>query len=231
MLVALGFAAFAAVAVVLTTAAVIIAARRDAAASEAALETYKAGVVGKIADAKREGIKAGKTAGDAEVKAAQANERAAGFEKDAETLRLQVAQAQLALEKFKAPRSVSAEGQKHITEAVASFAGQQFCGMVAGSVLDARFLWRTIDKLLREAKWERVQPWGLATGDPPAGVPLSPNDGVTVFFPKDSPELWHAGKALVDALNNSGVKAYLTEDSGPQQRAKILVIEIGTKPV
>ena len=56
--------------------------KRELKEKDDALETYKLTVDGKVADAKREGIEAGKTAGDALV-------RAAGLEKEAATARLE----------------------------------------------------------------------------------------------------------------------------------------------
>jgi hypothetical protein len=71
------------------TGGLIVVQKREAIAAEAELNRYKSTADGKIADARTEGIEAGKKATDAELKAAQANERAAGLEKDAATARLE----------------------------------------------------------------------------------------------------------------------------------------------
>jgi hypothetical protein len=156
--------------------------------------------------------------------AAKANERAAEAEARA-------AEAQLALEKFKAPRSLTSEQQSTIIGAIDPFAGQEFSGMVAGSVPGARPLWVLLDKTLRAANWIRVAPWGAATGDPPAGIPISPDEGVTIFVPADDvTNLAPAANALNSALNDAGIKAVSVSDAGPQTRPKIIVIEIGIKP-
>jgi hypothetical protein len=162
---------------------------------------------------------------------AKANERIAELSTQAEQLRKDTAEAQLALEKLKSPRSLSAEQQASISGLLESFAGQQYSGMVAGSVPDARSLWITLDRVLRAANWVRRPPWGLAVGDPPAGVPVTPGDGITIFIPaSEAAELAPAALAVVSALAKTGIAAIAVPDNGPQTRPKIIVIEIGTKP-
>lgn len=91
MLIALGFAALAAVSVVVTTTAVIIVQRREATAAKEEFERYKVGVAGQVADAKREGIEAGKTAGDAVLRAAELEKEAANARLETERLKAQLA--------------------------------------------------------------------------------------------------------------------------------------------
>ena len=61
-------AAIVAGAVGITTAGSIISHKREAAAAEESLAAYKLTVDGRVADSKKEGIEAGKTAGDALVR-------------------------------------------------------------------------------------------------------------------------------------------------------------------
>lgn len=169
---------------------------------------------------------------------AKANERIAELSTQAEQLRkvtaeanARAAEANLALERFRAPRSLNNEQKTQIATLLKSFAGQQYSGMVAGSVPDARSLWVILDKVLTAANWIRQPPWGLAAGDPPAGVPVSPSDGVTLFVPvADLPELLPAVKTLASTLIAAGIATAIAADSGPQTRPKIIVIEVGTKP-
>jgi hypothetical protein len=71
----------------------------------------------------------------------------------------------------------------------------------------------------------------MAAGEPLAGIPVTPNDGVTIFVPAaDAAELAPAAKALASALAVNGIVAEAAADRGPQTRPKIMVIEIGTKP-
>src|SRR4051812_38763240 len=77
MLLALGLAAFAAVAVVVTTASVVILTRHENAETKKEYEEYKLTVDGKVADARKEGIEAGELAGNAMVRAAELEREAA----------------------------------------------------------------------------------------------------------------------------------------------------------
>ena len=110
------------------------------------------------------------------------------------------------------------------------FAGQKFAGSVGAGIPDAHGLWVLIDNILLNADWTRVAPWGLSSGNPPAGVPVSPNDGVTIFVPAEEvSKLAPAANALWKALNRAGIKAYEAPTSS-QTRSGVLVIEVGTKP-
>jgi hypothetical protein len=151
--------------------------------------------------------------------------------KDTAEANARASEAQLALERLKAPRSISGEQQAQLTALLKPFAGQEYSGMVAGSVPDARALWVMIDKVLTAANWVRMPPWGAAVGEPPAGIPIAPSDGVTIFVPAaDVAELAPAAKTLASALAAFGIVTVAAADSGPQTRPKIMVVEIGTKP-
>ncbi len=175
---------------------------------------------------------------EAKAEVAKANEHAKVLEKGivdanvrAEEAKADAAKAKLALERFKAPRSLSPEQQGQIIDAVKGFAGQQFAGLVAGSVTDAWPLWAELHKILSAAGWVGMPPAGLAVGDPPAGVPVSPGKGVTVVVPTDDLQtLIPATNALISALNSEGIATTGAHTTGPQIRPKIIVIEIGTKP-
>src|SRR5262249_24763576 len=74
---------------------------------------------------------------------------------------------------------------------------------------------------------------GLAVGDPPAGIPLSPNSGVTVFVTASrANELAPTAHALAAALMAEGLIAGVTASAGSrmEQRPNVIVIEIGRKP-
>jgi hypothetical protein len=114
MLLSLGVAGLIAIAVFLTTAAVVILQRHETAEAKRELDEYKLTVESKVADAKREGLEAGKAAGDALLRAAElekqagqlrrdaaeANERVAGLNVQAERLRAD----SLALQRAMLPR-------------------------------------------------------------------------------------------------------------------------------
>src|SRR5215471_18399276 len=77
--------------------------------------------------------------------------------------------------------SLAPDAQRRLTAQLRQFAGQEFTGQVAPGSDDARGLWEALDPALAAAGWVRVAPYGFAIGNPPAGVPLAPNSGVTVF--------------------------------------------------
>jgi hypothetical protein len=142
-------------------------------------------------------------------------------------------EAELELTKLKTPRTLTPEQQQRVTATLRKFAGQEFAGQVAPGSEDARPLWETLDKALRAANWVRVAPYGLAVGDPPAGVALAPTSGVTVFVAASrTNEVAATAQALASALMSEGLIAGLSASAGPQmeQRPNVIVIEIGRKP-
>jgi len=142
-------------------------------------------------------------------------------------------EAELELAKLTTPRTLMPDGQRRVASALQKFAGQEFEGQVAPGSEDARPLWEELDKALRAANWVRVAPSGLAVGDPPAGIPLSPNSGVTVFVAASrANELAPTAHALAGALAAEGIIAGVTASAGPrlEQRPNVIVIEIGRKP-
>lgn len=142
-------------------------------------------------------------------------------------------EAELELAKLKTPRTLTPEAQRRVAAALQKFAGQEFEGQVAPGSEDARPLWEELDKALRAANWVRVAPSDLAVGDPPAGIPLSPNSGVTVFVAASrANELAPIAHAVAAALTSEGLIAGVTASAGPrmEQRPNVIVIEIGRKP-
>ena len=142
-------------------------------------------------------------------------------------------EAELELAKLKTPRTLTPEGERRVASAVQKFAGQEFEGQVAPGSEDARPLWEELDKALRAANWVRMAPSGLAVGDPPAGIPLSPTSGVTVFVTASrANELAPTAHALAAALMSEGIIAGVSASAGPrmEQRPNVIVIEIGRKP-
>jgi hypothetical protein len=147
MLLALGLAAFAAVAVVVTTTSVVILTRHENAETKKEYAAYKLTVDGKVADAQKEGIEAGKTAGGALLKAAEANERAT--------------KAELELERLKASRTLTPEQQQRLVSKLQAFAGQKYSFNVFPDP-EPIGLMRLIDNVLKTAGWIRI---GSQIGD------------------------------------------------------------------
>jgi hypothetical protein len=142
-------------------------------------------------------------------------------------------EAEHELAKLKMPRMLTPEGQRRVAAKLQRFAGQEFAGQVAPGSDDARPLWETLDKALTAAGWVRVPPIGLAVGDPPAGVPLVPNSGVTAFVAASrANEFAPIAQLLAAALMAEGIIAGVSASAGPQmeQRPAVIVVEIGRKP-
>ena len=142
-------------------------------------------------------------------------------------------EAEHELAKLKMPRMLTPEAQRRVAAKLQRFAGQEFAGQVAPGSDDARPLWETLDKALTAAGWVRVPPIGLAVGDPPAGVPLVPNSGVTAFVAASrANEFAPIAQLLAAALMAEGIIAGVSASAGPQmeQRPAVMVVEIGRKP-
>jgi hypothetical protein len=141
--------------------------------------------------------------------------------------------AELELTHLKTPRTLAPDAQRRLAERLRQFAGQEFAGQVAPGSEDARGLWETLEPALAAAQWVRVVPYGLSVGDPPAGVPLAPNSGVTVFVAASrANELAPIAQALAGALRAEDIIAGVSASAGPQMegRPNVMVIEIGRKP-
>jgi hypothetical protein len=142
-------------------------------------------------------------------------------------------EAELELAKLKTPRMLTPEAQRRVAAKLQRFAGQEFTGQVAPGSDDARPLWEALAKTLAAAGWVRVPPIGLAVGDPPAGIPLVPNSGVTVFVAASrANEFAPIAQLLAAALMAEGIIAGVSASAGPQmeQRPAVIVVEVGRKP-
>jgi hypothetical protein len=191
----------------------------------------------RIADASTRGDEARKDA-------AKANERAATLEKEAASLSVDVAtaneraakadekaaEAQLALERFKAPRSLSLDAQQRIVEKLKTYAGQQVSFSVVGENEPIAFQ-RLLKAVLLNAGWVPIAPqvgdlqvddagvmFGVAVEvqvrqeDAAAGTPVA---GVTI--------------AVTEALAAEGIAA--TSTINPKLKvANAINIAVGTKP-
>jgi hypothetical protein len=148
-------------------------------------------------------------------------------------------EARLELEKFKAPRKISEEMKHRILSAARKHPGQKFSGKVASSVPDALALWFSLSNILTDAGWKLVPPKGLATGNPPAGIPVAPYEGITLFVPyEEIRSLGIVASDLMVALNGVDGRfarsdKLITEtvsDNGNFAQAGVIAIEIGIKP-
>jgi hypothetical protein len=143
-------------------------------------------------------------------------ERIAGLTTQGDQLRKDTAdanaralEAQLELAKFKAPRLLTEEQQARIVGQIKTFSGQQYSALVAAG-LDTWPFWTVLDSTLKTAGWKRVPPPGLAVGDPPAGIPISPEPGISIMFaPSRATDIGAAARALGVALVAEGIATAL----------------------
>jgi hypothetical protein len=171
-----GFALLAGIA----TWAVVKLQREEIAASKIEFDRYKLGAEAQVADAKKQGIEAGKTAGNAMLRAAE-------LEKRAEELKA----ANLALEAQIQPRRLTSEQIKEIGTALSNFAGKKVSVVTYTLDTEAAVLAKQIIPALRSS--------GILVNDRVAArMPIGAFDGGIIVTGLDI-ELTHAlGRALFD---------------------------------
>jgi hypothetical protein len=121
-----------------TTAVVVILQRREAAEATRDLAQYKLTVEGKVADAKKEGIEAGKTAGDALLRAAELEKQAAQLRKDAAEANAALGAAQADIAKANAQIAGA-------NERAAALENEAAQARVEQERLKAQLAWRAIE--------------------------------------------------------------------------------------
>lgn len=145
MVLALGFAALAAVIVGLSTFVIIKLQKAAAVASETAFNEYKLGAAAQVAEAESKGMEAGKTAGNALVRAAE-------LEKEAASARLETEK----LKQVVAWRTLSPSEAVALENGLATHPGSVNLRYTDGDP-EALFLAIQISQILDKAKW-RVAP-------------------------------------------------------------------------
>ncbi|MGB5064815.1 MAG: hypothetical protein WBQ37_13810, partial [Candidatus Competibacter sp.] len=80
--------------------------------------------------------------------------------------------------------------------------------------------------------WKRVDPAGLASGDPPAGIAIESSPGVVLTIDRDSyPKLAPATETLATVLNQSHIDTKLVFGRDfKEKRLNVITIRIGPKP-
>ena len=140
-------------------------------------------------------------------------------------------EAQLALEKLKAPRTLTADQQADLAKKLRSFAGQRFRAAISQAADDGPSFWKTLHATLETAGWTYVPPdGGIWIGDPPAGVPITAVPGVAIFIdPAKLTELSPAAEALGNALLaermkvTANVSGYKSDDEAVQNTLQIVI--------
>jgi hypothetical protein len=166
MIACLGLGALAAVIVGISTYVVIQLQKSEAKDAADQFERYKVGVAAQVADARNEGIEAGKTAGDALV-------RAATLEKDAANARLETERLKAQL----AWRTIPVDAAQKMDEALAKHPGSVNLRYTDGDP-EALFFAIQISQILGKAHWA-IAPGAVKPANTIVfGISLPDADGV-----------------------------------------------------
>jgi hypothetical protein len=147
-------------------------------------------------------------------------------------LNAQAAEAQLALEKLKAPRTLGPARQQAITAAAAPFKGQRYGAAISQAADDGIAFWESLYSALERAGWVYM-PSTMGMGNPVAGIPIAAIPGVEIVFDlAKEQELAPAALALGNALHADGMVAAVnrTRQSNPNEAERnVLQIVIGAR--
>jgi hypothetical protein len=152
--------------------------------------------------------------------------------KDIAEANARAVEAQLALERYKAPRQLTPEQQAHISAKIASFGKTPF-DVALQPDLEPIGLMRQILSALKQAGWTHVA-WKTAGGIqftiepdlPGAGILYA--EGVHIEFAPSKPEWEPAVTALGTALHAEGIAVKATRASGAN--AEAIHVVVGRKP-
>ncbi|QGY05537.1 hypothetical protein MMSR116_29320 [Methylobacterium mesophilicum SR1.6/6] len=235
LILAVMFAAVAAIAVGFTTAGSIITHKREAEAAQKDLERYKIIVEGKVADAHKEGIEAGRSATDALARASEADAKAAEAQLKLEELRSKLGPRQIDQLSF---ANFLITGPKQLVY-ISYLRDDPECGFLAeqiyGGLKAADWPVQRPSPLSAEtsklyAGWPKVDtdymPLAALAGGQPGGVtiaaPLAAAMSVRNYRLKDTPStaLTNLFRALISAL---GSIAVTTDDTLPNETMRIII--------
>ena len=159
---------------------------------------------------------------DREVKIATANERAAN--------------AELALEQYKAPRTLSPKQQETLIEALKPFAGQHFAFAVFSDP-EPIALAKLLDSLLRTAKWVRMPDqfqWrgGIKVDVAGASAASISDSGIILYLAQDDRESIPATQLLCSMLTDTSLpcKINLNPELPVGKLPRTVTISVGKKP-
>jgi hypothetical protein len=170
-------------------------------------------------DAKLETARLSKEADTARASIAAANARAA--------------EAQLALEKLKTPRSLTPDQQSRIVSKIRKFAPQEYALAVGPGSEPSAFL-AALDKVLSNANWVKVPPFGMITVQTAVGPAASNSlSGVRIQVASSKePELREAVVALLAALASENIEADAAQSPTEMtSRPTAIQIVVGIKPL
>lgn len=136
------------------------------------------------------------------------------------------------LNSLKAPRELTKSEADSFVATMTSLSPQKYTAVISSSGFDVRPLWHQLNDLLNKAGWELVEPAGLASGNPAAGIAIEGRPGVMITVAEESPtSTIKAGDKLVQALREFGVEASLGLGRDQKEvRTNVVTLRIGPKP-
>jgi hypothetical protein len=142
------------------------------------------------------------------------NERISANESATAEANARAAEAQLALERLRAPRGFIGNQGARLIDHLKQFKGQKFSALLPTAGLDTESFWIILNNALSDAGWIRVDPPGLIVGDPPHGVAVSASPGIYVgVAPSARETVGPAAIALAHALVEARIVAQAGLDS------------------
>jgi hypothetical protein len=167
---------------------------------------------------------------DADTKAAFARYKL-DAERDINDAKKEALNAQLALEQYKAPRTIEQSKQEEFIEALKPSAPQQYMLSVAAG-REAANLVCLLDELISKAGWKRFHQQGtfasVGTDCGPLGMNVASDVHVRVAVTR-SDETTVAADRLLSALAAAGIKAHPGQDPVNVPNSHVVVIMVGAK--
>ena len=143
-----------------------------------------------------------------------ANVRIAESRATAAEANARAAEAQLALEKLKTPRTLGLDRQQLVMAATKPFKGQRYRAAISQGADDGLAFWELLYVTLEKAGWIYLPAGAPSMGNPPAGVPIAAIPGVEIRFnPAKESELAPAALALGNALHADGMVVAINRDT------------------
>ena len=171
---------------------------------------------------------------DAKVQIAKAQSRATVAEARAAEANASAQQAKLALERLKAPRTITADQSEAIVDALQQFRGQNYA-LSSHEDSESLSFAMQISRALETAGWSRVpQQFGLIErplGNTTVGM-HSGTMGVMVIIGEDNVEAGPALAALADTLNSLGIVCAKASSSDLEGKTpKAITVLVGQKRI
>ena len=161
---------------------------------------------------------------DNEAKTAQASAESEIAKKGAAEANARALEAQLALEKFKAPRLLTNQQVQQIADKLKVYAGQEFGIVTYWDMKEPLALANQIYTPLVFANWKFIKPERT-------GFMLGGNEGVQIWrHPNADDRVQKAADALVAALNEADVTAVLKLQNSADPPNDKINLNVGTKP-